>query len=195
MRMKNGQLKPAYNIQFAVNSEYMVWVSLVHQLTNTTALIPFLKFIDDYTKFKYPKIIADAGYEVEENYTFLERNDQLSFIKPTNYEISKTRIYKTDIGHIDNIDYNEANDYYICKNSKKLFAHKIINRKSKTGYKSEITCHTFKEYHNSQYKSSCLKKNNSKIPLENKTRNLQVSKLFHEKRKLKYNYEPRGMSA
>ena len=33
-----------------------------------------------------------------ENYLFLEANGQLSYIKPTNYEISKTRKYKNDIG-------------------------------------------------------------------------------------------------
>ncbi len=34
-------------------------------------------------------------------------NNQLSFIKPANYEISKTRKYKNDIGRIDNMDYDE----------------------------------------------------------------------------------------
>ncbi|NJJ37496.1 IS1182 family transposase [Clostridioides difficile] len=181
--MKNGQLKPAYNIQFGVDSEYIVWVSSGHQPTDTTTLIPFLKSIEDYAKFKYPKIVADSGYESEENYTFLECNNQLSFIKPANYEISKTRKYKNNIGHIDNMDYDEKNDYYICKNNKKLLANKIINRKSKTGYKSEITCYTCEECHDCQYKSSCIKRSNSKISLENRTKNLQVSKLFHEKRK------------
>lgn len=181
--MKNGQLKPAYNIQFVVDSEYIVWVSSGHQSTDTTTLIPFLKSIEGYAKFKYPKIVAGSGYESEENYTFLECNNQLSFIKPANYEISKTRKYKNNIGHIDNMDYDEKNDYYICKNNKKLLANKIINKKSKTGYKSEITCYTCEECHDCQYKSSCIKRSNSKISLENRTKNLQVSKLFHKKRK------------
>ncbi|WP_330404995.1 transposase [Clostridioides difficile] len=116
--MKNGQLKSAYNIQFGVDSEYIVLVSSGHQPTDTTTLISFLKSIEDHIKFKYPKIVADSGYEGEENYTFLERNNQLSFIKPANYEISKTRKYKNEIGRIDNMDYDEKNDYYICKNGK-----------------------------------------------------------------------------
>ncbi|MDO0136865.1 IS1182 family transposase [Clostridioides difficile] len=192
--MENGQLKPAYNIQFGVDSEYIVWVSSGHQPTDTTTLIPFLKSIEDYTKFKYPKIVADSGYESEENYAFLEYNNQLSFIKPANYEISKTRKYKNDIGRIDNMDYDEKNDYYICKNSKKLFVDKVINKKSKTGYKSEITCYVCEGCCNCQYKSSCIKGNNSKIPLENRTKNLQVSKLFHKKRKenLKRIISPEG---
>ena len=53
------------------------------------------------------KSIADAGYESEENYVFLDTNQQLAFIKPSNYEISKKRKYKNDIGRIENMDYDE----------------------------------------------------------------------------------------
>ncbi|WP_044304428.1 transposase, partial [Clostridioides difficile] len=81
------------------------------------------------------------------------------------------------------MDYEEENNYYICTNEKKLFANKIINRKSKTGYKSEITCYICEECSNCQYKSNCIKRSNSKVPLKNRTKNLQVSKSFHEKRK------------
>ncbi|CCL27988.1 hypothetical protein BN173_3290005 [Clostridioides difficile T11] len=49
------------------------------------------------------------------------------------------------------------------------------------------------EFRDCQYKSSFIKGNNSKTPLENRTKNLQVSKLFHEKRKIKENYKTRGM--
>ena len=52
------------------------------------------------------------------------------------------------------MDYEEENNYYICTNEKKLFANKIINRKSKTGYKSEITCYICEECSNCQYKSN-----------------------------------------
>lgn len=181
--MKNGQLKPAYNIQLGVDSEYIVWVSAGPQPADTTTLIPFLKSIEENTKLKYPKIIADAGYESEENYVFLENNNQLSFIKPANYEKSKTRKYKNDIGRADNMDYDLENDYYICKNNKKLYVSGTKTKKSKTGYKSEITCYTCEDCSNCSYKSSCIKGNNSKIPLEDRTKKFEISKLFHEKRK------------
>ena len=48
-------------------------------------------------RFKYSEIVADAGYESEENYLFIEGNGQTAYIKPQNYEISKTRKYKKDI--------------------------------------------------------------------------------------------------
>ena len=181
--MKNGQLKPAYDVQFGVDSEYIVWASVGPQPTDTTTLIPFLKSIEKHTGFKYSKVIADSGYESEEKYVFLEDNQQLSFLKTSDYEIKKTKKYRNDIGRKENMIYCEKDDYYICKNNKKLYVSGTINRKSKTEYKSKITCYTCEDCSNCEYKKKCIKGNNSKIPIEQRTKNLQVSKLFHKKQK------------
>ncbi|MBU5487065.1 transposase, partial [Clostridium sp. MSJ-8] len=101
--MKNGQLKPAYNLQHGVDSEYITWLTIGPQPTDTTTLIPFLKSMEENLNFKYLKIVADSGYESEENYSFIESNNQISFIKPSNYEISKTRKYQNDISRIENM--------------------------------------------------------------------------------------------
>ena len=112
MRMKedamgNGQLKPAFNLQHGVDAEYIVWLTLGPQPTDTATLIPFFKEAGEYLSFKHKKNIADAGYESEENYAFLDGNQQLAYIKPSNYEISKTRKYKNDIGRMKNMDYDD----------------------------------------------------------------------------------------
>lgn len=82
--------------------------------------------------FKYKKIVADAGYESEENYLFLEENGQIFFIKPSNYKISKTRKYKNDISCVENVEYIEKEDYYMCKLRQRLEVSKIKHSKSKT---------------------------------------------------------------
>ena len=63
----------------------MQGLEVAPELTDITTLIPFLKSMKENLNFKYLKIVADAGYESEEN-------NQISFIKPANYEISKTKI-------------------------------------------------------------------------------------------------------
>ena len=98
-------------------------------------------------------------------------------------KLKKTKKYRNDIGRKENMIYCEKDDYYICKNNKKLYASGTINRKSKTGYKSKITCYTCEDCSNCEYKKNCIKGNNSKIPIEQRTKNLQVSKLFHKKQK------------
>ena len=102
MRMKedamlNGQLKPAYNLQHGVDSEYVTWLDVFPAPTDTITLIPFLKDMEVHLTFKYKNIVADAGYESEENYIFIESNEQTAYIKPQNYELSKTRKFRNDI--------------------------------------------------------------------------------------------------
>ena len=181
--MKNGQLKPAYNLQHGVDAEYISWLTVGLQPTDTTTLIPFLKSMEENLNFKYLKIVADAGYESEENYSFIEENEQVAFIKPANYEISKTRKFKNDIVKIENMDYDSENDLYICQNGKKLKLEGIKVKKSKTGYKSEKSIYICEDCSNCTYKSKCIKGNNSKIPLEERTKRIETSKKFNHQRK------------
>lgn len=183
MRMKedamgNGQLKPAYNLQHGVDSEYITWLTIGPQPTDTTTLIPFLKEAEEHLKFKYKNITADAGYESEENYLFLEENGQLSYIKPGNYEISKTRKYRNDIGKIENMAYDAETDRYTCANGRKLIADHVRRSKSRTGYVSEKTVYQCEDCSGCPYKKECIKGNNCKTPLEERTKTLQVAKTF-----------------
>lgn len=188
MRMKedamgNGQLKPAFNLQHGVDSEYITWLTIGPQPTDTTTLMPFLKDAEQHLKFKYKNITADAGYESEENYLFLEANNQIAFIKPANYEISKTRKYKNDIGKIENMEYDKISDFYTCKNNRKLTVSHIRHNKTKTGYVSEKTIYTCENCNDYSYKSDCIKGNNCKTPLGERTKVLQVAKTFIKHRK------------
>lgn len=40
--MKNGQLKPGYNLQIATNSQFVLFYDLFQNPTDTRTLIPFL---------------------------------------------------------------------------------------------------------------------------------------------------------
>ncbi len=118
--MKNGQLKPGYNVQIMVESEYIVGVGLFPNPTDTTTLIPFMERVYSKTKRRIENLIADAGYASEENFTYLESHNQNAFIKPVNHEIMKTRKYRNDIFKSEHMQYVEENDYYICPNGKHL---------------------------------------------------------------------------
>ena len=51
-----------------------------------TTLIPFLTFMSSRLSQTYECVIADAGYESEENDDYLKENHQKGFIKPLNDE-------------------------------------------------------------------------------------------------------------
>ena len=45
--MKNGQLKPGYNLQIATNSQFVLSYDLFQNPTDTRTLIPFLTMIQN----------------------------------------------------------------------------------------------------------------------------------------------------
>lgn len=94
-----------------MDSEYITWLTIGPQPTDTTTLIPFLKDAQEHLKFKYKNITADAGY------------------------VSEKTIYKCE-------DCNGC-----------------------------------------PYKSECIKGNNCKTPMEERTKTFQVAKTFLKQRK------------
>ena len=118
--MKNGQLKPAYNVQLAVNSEYITGVEVFCNRTDFGTLVPFLKTLQRKHNSKYAEVTADAGYESLDNYLYLEQNGQLSFIKPANYEAKKTSRFKEKVGRIENMAYDTVEDCFTCAQGRKL---------------------------------------------------------------------------
>lgn len=181
--MLNGQLKPGYNLQHGVDAEYIVWADVFSNPTDVNTLIPFVKDMQVHLPFKYTEIVADAGYESEENYVYLEENGQLSYIKPQNYEISKTRRYKQDISRQENMEYIENGDYYVCNNGRKLVAKDTSSRKHKSGYVQNVTIYECADCSGCACKSHCIKGNNCKTPMEERVKRLYVSKIMNQKRK------------
>lgn len=118
--MRNGQLKPAYNVQIAVNSEYITGIDVFSNRTDFGTLIPFLKQLQHHHEAKYEEVTADAGYESLDNYLFLEENGQVSFIKPSNYEAQKAKKFRQKIGRIENMTYDPEEDGFICAEGRKL---------------------------------------------------------------------------
>ena len=187
MRMKedamlNGQLKPAYNIQHGVDSEYITWIDISSRPTDTCTLIPFLKYMESHLGFKYSEIVADAGYESEENYLFIEGNGQTAYIKPQNYEISKTRKYKKDISRRENMEYHADRDSYICRNGRELTVTNERRSKTASGYVSVKTYYRSPDCTGCPYKTECIKGNNCKTPMEKRNKVLMVSKTMSQKR-------------
>ena len=180
--MRNGQLKPAYNLQHGVDAQYITWLDISSHPTDVTTLVPFLEDMQSYLPFKYTEIVADAGYESEEAYVFLEKNGQESYIKPQNYEISKTRKYRQDISRRENMTYDPEKDEYICSNGRKLKSLYDKRSKNRNGYVSTVTIYECENCHGCPNKEQCIRGNNCKTPMEDRNKRLTVSKVMKEKR-------------
>ena len=118
--MRNGQLKPGYNVQIGVNSEYITGIDAFSNRTDYGTMVPFLKTMQQEHGKKYQSVTADAGYERLSNYLYLEANGQMSFIKPANYEQQKSSSFKKQIGRMENMAYDAKEDSYTCAQGRKL---------------------------------------------------------------------------
>ncbi|MFJ7746553.1 transposase [Peribacillus sp. NPDC097295] len=109
--MNNGQLKPGYNIQMAMENK-----SIIHKCpTDTRCFKPHIEALKN-TSLPSPKnVIADAGYGSEENYLYSLEEEFEALIPYNTFLTEQKRSYKKDIRHASNWAYDEQKDEYSCQ--------------------------------------------------------------------------------
>ena len=179
--MRNGQLKPGYNVNVATASEYIIGTYVSADRTDTKVLIPFAEKLKQ--SFEIGRYIVDAGYESEENYCYFEQpwTKPGLLVKPANHEQKKHKKYKTDISRRENMAYAPETDVYTCSNGKQLHVDHIRHTKSSAGFPIETTVYACSECQGCPLKEKCIK-GNSKVPLEERNKTLYVSKRFAQQR-------------
>lgn len=112
--MRNGQLKPGYNLQLATSNQYVLAYQLFPNPTDTRTLIPFFQSHQSLIQ-SVDTVSLDAGYGSESNYRFLEDNfPHLTALIPYGtYLKEQSRKWQSDERKVMNWDYDEADDYYI----------------------------------------------------------------------------------
>ena len=167
--MRNAQLKPGYNIQFGVEGEYITGVSVSSERSDQLTLIPFMENLRSHG-IEYMDVTADAGYESEENYSYFESIPAECYIKPQNYERSKTKKFKSNMALRENMAYDPESDEYTCQAGKKIRAKYVGKQKTKSGYEREVTYYECDDCSQCQFKKRCTRAKGN--------RKLQVSKKF-----------------
>ncbi len=117
--MRNGQLKPGYNLQIGVVSEYICAYEIFPNPSDSKTLIPFLEKISTFN-MNIKNVVADAGYESLSNYEYLAKMGYNSYIKPIYFEKSKTRKFKKDINRVENLIYSHEENRLFRKDGLEL---------------------------------------------------------------------------
>ena len=163
--MRNGQLKPAYNVQIAVNSEYITGIEAFSNRTDVGTFIPFMHKLELAHGQRYEEVTADAGYESLDNYLYLEANGQMSFIKPSNYEAQKTKKFRAQIGRIENMKYDREEDCFICAERRKLYCRKV-STEMKDGIPVTRAWYRCENCQNCPQREKCCRKQDINAPKE-----------------------------
>jgi len=102
-------------------------------------------------------IVADAGYGSEENYEYLENESLGNYVKYNTFHKEATRKWKSDITRVQNWQYNEEVDEYICGNGQTLRFKYETTQKSKNGYSSLIRVYESDDCKDCPYREYCIK--------------------------------------
>ena len=166
MRMKedhmlNGQLKPASNVQIAVENYFIIHGYVSNDRTDYNTLIPVV----EKHRLAFGKILkevtADSGYCSEKNLLFLKKHDIAGYIKLQEHEKKKTRAYKEDIGKHYNMTYHVFEDehYYACHDGREL-RHIQTETQKQDGYTQTFEVYACADCSSCEHKAKCLYKYN-----------------------------------
>lgn len=135
--MRNGQLKPGYNLQITTNNQYILAYSLHHNPTDTLTLKSHLsQFIDLYNR--HPEVLtADAGYGSEENYKILEDKNIEAYVKYNYFEKDHKKGNPKPSFQPDNMQYDNDTDSYQCPQGHRLIRTGTRKRTTENGYEQQ----------------------------------------------------------
>lgn len=113
--MKNGQLKPAYNVQISTNNQYIASYTIHQNATDTNTLITHLDNHIQNFKSKPNNITADAGYGSEQNYQWLEDKKITAYVKHNQFDRMQHAATRNKASFtVGLLEYDEQKNEYIC---------------------------------------------------------------------------------
>lgn len=185
MRMKedhmmNGQLKPGYNVQIAVENYFIVHGYVSNDRTDYNTLIPVLEKHKKAFGDILEEVTADSGYCSEKNLLYLKENGIASYIKLQDHEQRKTRAYKEDIGKYYNMrtEIFEDEHYYICHDGREL-RHIRTETKEQEGYTQTFEVYGCADCSGCEHKCRCLYRYNEEKDAE-KNKIMKINEQWDE---------------
>ena len=187
MRMKedhmlNGQLKPAYNVQIAVENYFIVHGYVSNDRTDYNTLIPVLEKHQEAFGSVLEEVTADSGYCSEKNLLYLKEKGIESYIKLQDHEKRKTRAYAEDISKYYNmkVEVFEDEQFYICHDGREL-RHIRTETKEQDGYTQTLEFYGCADCSGCEHKARCLYKYNAEKDVE-KNKVMKINEQWEELR-------------
>jgi transposase len=133
--MRNGQLKPGYNLQASTTGHYILNYTLGQTTADTSLLKDHIEdTIDSYAAIP-ESLTADAGYGSEENYDYLEEKGITAFVKYNYFDKERRdRKYREDPFNADTLHYNADADTYTCPAGQAMTYIGERKRKTASGF-------------------------------------------------------------
>jgi transposase len=188
--MRNGQLKPGYNVQIGTENGFVLGYDIFPNPTDTRTLIPHLDKMETRLGKKPARIIADAGYGSNENYAYLENKNVEAVVKYGTFHKEATRKWKKDQFRTENWQFDPIADQYTCPNGQRLPFTRETHVRTETGYQQTVRIYTCVSCEGCGHRERCcrgagnrtVQRNEEMIRLRKKAQELLTSE---EGRKLR----------
>lgn len=161
--MKNGQLKPAYNVQISTENQIITGFTLHRRAGDTATLIPHLEQFLLLHHRQSAIVVADSGYGSEQNYQHLENQNIEAFIKYNYFHAEQKRGYKNNPFLPANLFYNSEKDYYICPMGQRMKQISQGKRKSELGFEYQVSTYQAQNCNGCPLRGKCHKSKGNRI--------------------------------
>lgn len=155
--MRNGQLKPGYNIQIGTENQFIVNYTIHNNRSDTGCLIPHLEQVSSLLGRKPKQVIADSGYGSQENYEYLEGQGIKAYVKYNYFHKEQKKSFKQKIFRVENLVYDEKTDEYICPAEKRLTFKTTFKRKTDLGYVTERRLYECEDCSGCSFREECCR--------------------------------------
>jgi transposase len=155
--MKNGQLKPGYNLQMGTEGQFVVGFSVHQRPGDPGCLVPHLKGVKGRLGRLPKNVIADSGYGSEENYAYLEQEQVGNYVKYNTFGKEQRARYKPNPFAADQMGYDVEKDELICPAGKRLTYRYSFHSKTDNGYQAERRCYEAEDCAGCPLKEQCTK--------------------------------------
>ena len=161
--MKNGQLKPAYNVQIATEEQFITNLGIYQRAGDTATLPSFLADFENTYNKQSKVVVADAGYGSEENYEFMQQSGIEAYVKYNYFHKEQKRAWKKNTFAVQNLFYNKDKDFFICPMGQRLTNTGTKKSKSDLGYISTLTRYQAKNCQECPLRGLCHQSKTNRI--------------------------------
>jgi transposase len=155
--MKNGQLKPGYNLQMGTEGQFVVGFSVHQRPGDTGCLVPHLTGVKEKLGRLPKNVIADSAYGSEENYAYLNKERVGNYLKYNTFGKEQRARYKPNPFAADQMQYDPEKDELICPAGERLTYRYTFHVTTDNGYRVEKRCYEAAGCSGCPLKEQCTK--------------------------------------
>lgn len=164
--MKNGQLKPGYNLQMGTEGQFIVGFSVHQRQGDPGCLIPHLEKVKAQLGRLPENVIADSAYGSEENYAYINQEQVGNYLKYNFFGKEQRPRYKPNPFAADQLKYDPEKNELICPAGKRLIYQYTFHQRTDNGYRGERRYYQAEDCTGCPLKAHCHKaKGNRRVQI------------------------------